>query len=193
MKWYHIVLIAPFILCSCDTQESKQPAAGEHRPDQAQNLRGTGIWENDTFVDELGVTRDRACIKNTGFLAGIFSNSSTPHSPLNVRLTIFGPNNISLQLFENGGSEPLKALTPVSYTVTVTAADGTQHRVKAMNYSDKVAFERTDAATVHDILMKGGKVQFNIGDDFNATNRYQFAIENASGYDVAYKTLTEAQ
>jgi hypothetical protein len=98
---------------------------------------------------------------------------------------------MSLQLFENAGNTPVKALTPQGYTVTIDDADGAEHKVKAVNYSDKVTFEKTDAGIVHEILMKGGRVQFSIAGDFNATTRYQFTIDNATGYDAAFRNLTQ--
>jgi hypothetical protein len=39
--------------------------------------------------------------------------------------------------------------------------------------------------------MKGGRVQFSIAGDFNATTRYQFTIDNATGYDAAFRNLTQ--
>ena len=103
---------------------------------------------------------------------------------------IFSPNNIFLQLFEYAGNNPVKTLSPKRYTVSIEDADHGKHKLKAMNYSDRLAFEKTDAKTVHDILMKGGKIQFSIADDFTTGTQYQFTVDNASGYDEAFKNLS---
>ena len=194
MKLLLSVVLLSGLLVSCETPVPQPNPKGDQRGGQPSGQSGngsTGIWENDRYADELGQTSDRDYICNKGFIAGSFGGTATPQSPLNVKFLIFGPNNISLQLFENGGNNPVKALSPKSYTVSIEDADGGNHRLKAMNYSDKLAFEKTDARTVHDILMKGGKIQFRITDDFNPGKQYQFTIDNASGYDEAYKNLTE--
>ncbi len=184
------ILILSSLFLSCDSSSPKDHPAGKGKTAGTENPPEMGIWENDTYTDELGQTSDRDCIRNRGFITGGFSTAALPYAPLNVKFLIFGPNSISVQLFENGGADPVKAVTPRSYTVTIVGSDGTQHRVKAMNYSDKVSFERTDAGTVHDVFMKGGKVLFTLSDDFTPAIHYQFTIENATGYDAAYRTLT---
>jgi hypothetical protein len=190
MKMACLIVLSSCLFVSCETPPSKQIESGQKRDAELQSSHGTGIWENDTYEDELGQTSDREYIGNKDFIVGSFSTTATARSPLNVRFLIFGPTSISLQLFERGGNSPLKTLTPVSYTVSIEDAGGAQHTLKAMNYSDRVAFEKTDAKTVHDILMKGGKIKFSITDDFTSTSRYQFTIDNASGYGEAYKRLT---
>ena len=192
MKLLLPILLLALLLCSsCDTPEATPAGERQKKGSEPQPSRSTGIWENGSFVDELGVTADRPCIRSRGSITGSFSNSVTPHSPLNVTFLVFGPNGISLQLFENGGKDPVKALTPVSYTVTIVDADGNPHKVKAMNTSDKIVFERTDAKAVHDVLMKGGKIRFSIANDFNPAVQYEFTIDNATGYDAAFKTMIE--
>jgi hypothetical protein len=182
------------LLVSCESpapQPSPGDARGRAQANVAQGVGSTGIWENGRYADELGQTSERECIRNKDIIAGSFSNASTPHSPLNVRFLIFNPTSISFQLFEYGRNNPVTALSPKSYTVSIEESDGGKQKFRAMNYSDKLAFEKTDAKAVHDILMKGGKIQFSIVDDFNAKTQYQFTIENAGGYDEAYKNLTE--
>ena len=178
------------LLVSCESP-APQPTKGDAGDRAQANVGSTGIWENGRYADELGQTSDRECIRNKDIIAGSFSNASTLNSPLSVRFLIFNPTSISFQLFEYGGNNPVKALSPRSYTVSIEERDGGKPKFRAMNYSDKLAFEKTDAKAVHDILMKGGKIQFSIVDDFNAKTQYQFIIENASGYDEAYKNLTE--
>jgi hypothetical protein len=191
MKVNTAILILCFLFVSCDSPAPKQNGSGKTAGEDSQSPRGTGIWQNEIYTDEFGQTSDRDCIRNRDLIAGSFSNVAKTSAPLNVRFLIFNPNSISLQLFENAGNTPVKALTPQGYTVTIDDADGAEHKVKAVNYSDKVAFEKTDAGIVHEILMKGGRVQFSIAGDFNATTRYQFTIDNATGYDAAFRNLTQ--
>jgi hypothetical protein len=188
------VILLSSLLVSCESPAPQPNTKDAKDGGQANVERGhgsMGIWENDRYADELGQTRERECIRNKDFIAGSFSNAATPPSPLTVRFLIFNPNSISFQLFEHAGNNPVKALSPKSYTVSIEDVDGGKHKFRSMNYSDKLVFEKTDAKTVHDILMKGGKIQFSIVDEFNARTQYQFTIDNASGYDEAYKNLTE--
>jgi hypothetical protein len=190
MKLLTAIVLSSFLFSSCETPLPKKNESGLTRKGESQSSHDAGIWENDTYVDELGQTSERDYISNRVFITGRFSNTATPHSPLNVKFRIFGPNNISLQLFEYAGNNPVKALSPESYTVAIRDADGVQHKLKAINYSDRLAFEKTDAKTVHEILMKGGNIQFNISGEFKTKTQYQFTIDNASGYDEAYKNLS---
>jgi hypothetical protein len=191
MKVNAAILILCFLFVSCDSPAPQQSGPGQTAGGDSQSPHGTGIWQNETYTDEFGQTSDRDCIRSRDPVTGTFSNAAKANAPLNVRFLIFNPNSISLQLFENAGNTPVKALSPQSYTVTITDAGGAEHRVKAVNYSDKVAFEKTDARVVHDILMKGGRVQFSLAGDFNATTRYRFTIDNATGYDAAFRNLTQ--
>ncbi len=191
MKSVVLLVLLSCLLVSCESSTPKQGATGKNGNGERESALQTGIWENAIYADELGQTRDRDYIRNKELIAGSFSTAATPHSPLSVGFFIFGPNSIYLQLFEHAGNTPVKTLTPVSYTVTMQDADGGQHQAKALNYSDRLAFEKTDARTVHEILIKGGKIQFIITNDFTPKTQYQFTIDNARGYDEAYKKLTD--
>src|SRR5271169_2587319 len=159
MKVCAAILMLCFLFVSCDSQAPKQNGSGHTAEGDSPGPQGTGIWQNETYTDEFGQTSDRDCIRTRDPITGTFSNAAKANAPLNVRFLIFNPNSISLQLFENAGNTPVKALSPQSYTVTIEDADGAGHKVKAVNYSDRVAFEKSDARIVHDVLMKGGKVQ----------------------------------
>jgi len=191
MKTIALFVIVSSLIISCDSPAPKQSGSGASAEGELQGSHDTGIWQNGTYTDEFGQTSDRDCIRTKGFISGSFSNATTPHAPLNVSILIFNPNSISLQVFEFAGNTPLKALSPQSYSVSIEGPDGAEHKVKAVNYSDKIAFEKTDARTVHDILMKGGRIQFSITGDFNTSTRYLFTIDNATGYDAAYRILSE--
>ena len=184
-------VLASLIFVSCETPAARHNESGPGSREKVQSPHDTGIWTYETYADELGQTREREYITNREFVAGSFSNSTTPHAPLNVRFRIFNSTTISLQLFEYAGSDPLKALSPRGYSVSIEDADGVQHKLRAMNYSDRLAFEKTDAGIVHDILMKGGRIQFSITGDMNAATRYRFTIDRANGYDEAYRNLAD--
>ena len=190
MRLFPSVILLPAVLSiSCDTPSAKHDERGSPRNGEMQSAHDTGVWVIDTFVDELGQTRERQYITNRGVIAGNFSTASIPRAPLNIKFRIFDPNNISLQLFEYSGNTPVKALSPQMYSVSIEDADGVDHTVKAVNYGDKLSFERSDAGMIHGILMKGGRVQFSITGEMNTTSRYQFTIENAKGYDEAFSQL----
>jgi hypothetical protein len=191
MKPFPGIVVLVFLFGSCETPVPKHIGQGQSSQGEVQSSHDRGIWEYDTYADELGQTREREYITNRGFIAGSFSNTTTPRAPLNAKFRIFDSNNISLQLFEYAGKDPVKALSPQGYSVSIEDAQGVQHKLKAMNYSDKIAFEKSDAATVHDILMKGGRIQFSITGDLNAATRYQFTLDNANGYDEAYRNLAD--
>ena len=184
------LILSSCLFESCESPPPKQNESGHNRQRDLQSSHDAGIWDNDRYEDELGQTAEREYVTNKDFITGSFSNTVTPHSPLNVKFLIFSPNNISLKLFEYAGPTPLKALSPKTYTVSIEDADGGKHKLKAINYSDRLAFEKTDAKTVHEILMKGGKIHFSITDEFSTKTQYQFTIDNAGGYDEAYRNLS---
>jgi hypothetical protein len=62
--------------------------------------------------------------------------------------------------------------------------------MRAENYSDRLSFNNSDSKKVHNILMKGGQIQFWIKETETPTTQYQFTIDNADWYENAYRILT---
>ena len=64
-------------------------------------------------------------------------------------------------------------------------------KLRAVNYSDRLSFNKTESKKLHNILMKGGKIEFRIKENDTPTTQYNFSIMNAEYYVNAYRKLQE--
>lgn len=153
------------------------------------NLNNTGIWSTTYYVDEFGEKTKNGFITNTDSINGLFSNTATQNSALNVDFLITNSSEISLQLYEYAGNNPVKSSG--SYTVLIQDKDGKRLKLRAYNYSDRLTFEETESRQVHNALLKGGTLKFKITENDTPTTEYEFTIKNADWYENAYKKLKE--
>jgi hypothetical protein len=154
------------------------------------NLNNTGIWRIGKYIDEFGEPTDEGYITNTEYIQGTFSNTATHDSALNVKFLITNSSDVNIQLYEYAGNNPVKAYSPDNYSVQLQDKDGNRNKLIAINYSDRLSFEKEASRIVHNALMKGGVIKFNIVEDDSPTTRYQFEINNADWYENAYRLLT---
>jgi len=173
-----------------ELEQKKQKEAEEKERIRLKNINNTGIWEIGDYVDEFGDKTKEGYIGNKELISGSFSNTATQNSALNIRLLISKSTDISIQLYEYAGNNPVKAVSSDKYSVGIKDSEGNKYTLIAVNYSDRLSFDETDSKKVHNILMKGGKVQFWIREIDTPTTQYQFTIDKADWYDNAYKKLT---
>lgn len=58
-----------------------------------------------------------------------------------------------------------------------------------MNQSDRLTFDASDSRIIHEILIKGGQIQFLIQEYETPITQYQFTIPSADWYDNAYQKM----
>ena len=163
--------------------------ADDKERNRLANLNNTGIWSVSFYVDEFGEPTKKGYIMNTNLIRGVFSNTATQNSELDVKFLISNPSDISIQLYEYARNNPVKAYSSESYTVSIQDKDGNRLKLSAVNYSERLSFEKIASSQIHNILLKGGTVKFRIVENETPTTQYEFTIQNADWYDNAYEKL----
>jgi hypothetical protein len=137
-----------------ELEQKKQKEAEEKERKRLENINNTGIWAIGNYVDNFGEqTKDRY-ITNKESIIGSFSNTATQNSALKVKLLISNSANISIQLYEYAGNNPVKALTSERYFVGIKDSEGNKDVLISENNSDRLSFDKTDSKTVHHSLFR---------------------------------------
>jgi hypothetical protein len=172
--------------------EKKRKEVEEKERIRLANINNTGMWRVGYYVDDFGEPTKSGYIKNTLLIRGTFNNSATQYSDLDVKFLISSSIDISIQLYEYAGNNPVKAYSSEDYSVLIQDKDGNRLRLYATNYSDRLSFNSKNSNKIHDILMKGGTIKFKIIESETPTTEYEFTIINADYYNNAYRKLKEA-
>ena len=170
-------------------KQRKELAKKEKERIKLANLNNTGMWSVRFYVDEFGEPTKQGYITNTSLIKGAFSNTATQDSKLNIDFLISNSSNISIQLYEYAGNNPVKAYSTENYTVLMQDKKGKRFKLKAVNYSERLRFNKKASRKIHNALMKGGSVKFRITEDNTPTTQYKFKILKADWYENAYKKL----
>lgn len=174
-----------------EIEEKKRKDAEEKERIRLANINNTGMWSVRYYVDEFGEPTKQGYITNTTSIKGVFSNTATQGSKLNVDFLINSYSKISIKLYEYAGNNPVKSNARMwdSYEVLMQDKDGKRLELKARNSSDRLTFDKTYSRKLHKALMKGGKVKFRIRKIGRWTTQYEFTIQKADWYDNAYRKL----
>ena len=131
-----------------------QKEAEEKERQRIANLNNTGMWVNRYYVDEFHEPTDEMYIKNAELIKGVFSNTATQNSDLNVKFLIDRYCDINIQLFEYARNNPVKAHYK-QYIISVQDKDGKRYSLEGSIYeSDRLNIK--DCKILNDILVKGG-------------------------------------
>jgi hypothetical protein len=171
--------------------QKKKHEAEEKERIRLANLDKTGMWIVSYYVDDFGQPTKKGYIQNSDEIVGSFSNSATTNSALNVRFLITNSNNIDVVLYEYAGNNPVKSYGSTEYSVSVLDSDGGKHSLNATNYSDRLSLGTTSSKKMHNILLKGGRIQFSIKENRSSINSYEFTIRNSDFYENAFRKLQE--
>jgi len=172
--------------------EQKRKEAEEKERIRLANINNTGMWRVSHYVDDFGEPTKQGYIRNTNLIRGTFNNSATQYSALDIKFLISNSSDISIQLYEYAGNNPVKAYSTESYSVLIQDKDGNRFRLSATNYSERLSFNSQDSRKVHNILMKGGTIKFKIIEIETPTTEYEFTIEKADYYNNAYRILKDS-
>ncbi len=172
--------------------EIEKKAAEEKERIRLENLNNTGIWRVSHYVDEFGEPTKTGYITNKEYIKGQFSNTATQDSKLNVNFLITNSTDVSIQLYEYAGNNPVKAYSTTNYRVLMQDNDGKRLEFRATNYSERLSFDKKASRQVHNALMKGGTLKFKIIEFDTPTTEYEFTIPKADWYENAYLKLKES-
>lgn len=179
------------IIESEELAEKKRKDAAEKERIRLENINNTGMWSVRYYVDDFGEPTKQGYITNTSYIKGTFSNTATQDSKLNVKFLISNSSDISIQLYEYARNNPVKTYSSDSYKVLVQDKDGKRLSLRAVNYSERLSFDKSASSKIHKALMKGGLLKFRITEIDTPTTQYEFSIENADWYNNAYRKLKE--
>lgn len=177
------------ILAKKQQEEQKQREAEEKERYRLANLNNTGMWKLKYYVDDFGESTKEALITNDELIKGLFSNTATTNSNLNVKFLIDNESSISIKLFEYGGNNPVKAYSSQDYTVYIQDKDGQRFKLNAYNFSDRLTMLPSDSLILHNALIKGGTIKFKIIYNRVSSTEYSFIIDNADWYTNAFELL----
>jgi hypothetical protein len=155
------------------------------------NLNNTGIWKVNYYVDEFGEPTKEGYVTNKLLLEGKFSNTATQNSDLNIRFLISDSKDISIKLFEYARPNPVKTSSSESYRVLIQDKDGERLKLRGVNYSDRISFDKSQSLKIHNALLKGGEIKFKMYESDNSSTEYDFVINNSDWYNNAYAKLME--
>lgn len=155
------------------------------------NRNKTGIWSVSSYVDDFGEDTGEKLIRNRDFIKGVFSNTATENSKLNVRLLIDGPNEVDIMLYQYARTNPVKAYRPEKYVVQIQDKAGSRERLSATNSGDRLSFGPSHSKKFFDALSLGGTVKVSIYEAENPVNSYRFDIENADYFDNAARMIAK--
>jgi hypothetical protein len=172
-------------------EEAERKEQKEKELIKLANVNKTGMWVIRYYVDEFGEPTKKGYITNNYTIKGTFSNTATEGSDLNVELLINSSTNVSIQLYEYAGNNPVKAYASDSYSVYIQDRNGNRLSLTAVNYSDRLRFDESSSLEVHKALMKGGTIKFRIKEVETPTTQYQFTIDEADFYDNAFRILNK--
>ena len=106
-----------------------------------------------------------------------------------MKIIIVSSSKIYFQLFEYDGNNPVKAISPENYTILVKDKFYEKFKLRATNYSDRLKLDKKSSSILHNILLKGGEIKFNIINNTYRSSTYNYIIKDASGYENAFKKL----
>lgn len=169
--------------------EKKEKEREENEKKRLANLNNTGMWKVKFFVDNFGEAINIGYIINSSKIRGVFSNTATQNSELDVDFVISNSNDISIMLYEYARNNPVKGYLSNEYEILMQDKNGQRFSLKAKNYSERLSCNPADSEKIHKALLKGGNIKFRIIEKENPTTNYSFNIQNAEWYDNAYEKL----
>ncbi len=166
-----------------------------YREDSIQKAINSQVfWQIKYYVDEFGNPTKKGYLSNPNVINGTFSNSATENSKLSVEFLIDNPKSISIQLYEYGGSNPVKSTGRIAYKIKVKSRNEEPNILYAHNNSDRLVLNEEDAIKLSDILMHNGKIQFSIIElsDYS-TSSYKFEFDNSDSYQMKLAELKNSK
>jgi hypothetical protein len=163
--------------------ENQKKEAAENDRIRIENLNNTGMWEV-LWPGKLSHIRNKELIRGT------FSNTATQDSELDVRIFINAYDDISIQLFEYAGNNPVKSNSIVDYDGFIMCNDASIY-IKGVNYGDRIYLNKTSSQKLHKLLKGEDVLYVVIIETDRRTNEYGFRIQSALWYENAYLKLKE--
>jgi hypothetical protein len=146
----------------------------------------TGAWELKNYSDDFGEPTENKYLVLMG--EGVFSNSATSNSRLQVVFFIDG-DNFSFRLFEYGSS-PVKD-DDHAYVTRIKDSEGVVHDFRLWNSGQSgqigsMILSQSDYNEIVEILKKGGEIIVTMKYSSYSDSDYRFKLD-VDGFDNAIK------
>jgi hypothetical protein len=160
--------------------------------------QGTGIWKINYFYDEFGDKTNNGFITTNNPIRGVFSNSATTNSALDVAFVISAQNRLAVVLDEYASNNILKAFSTTNYSVNIKDSDGVIHSLRGIMYDkgDRIFIDtntrKKHINKLHQILMEGGDISMSIKENsqYGGVSIYSFKF-NANGYKNIFNNFVK--
>lgn len=157
--------------------------------------KNKGIWMKQHFVDEFDLPTDSAYVRLHEDIWGTFSNSAVDDRELRVSFLVTDDREIHVFLYEYGDNLVKNIFSDTMYYNTVILdSEKNKHNLQGRYpyHGDRLIFSGTGFDTITKALSLGGKVRFSIKAE-DSLDSYQFTIEDATGFDVAYEDMLNSK
>lgn len=176
--------------------EGPAPAADFRVAESAPAVKkDKGIWMMKYFVDEFDEPTDDAYVTHLREIEGSFSNSAVDDRELKCRLLVSDSGKVQIFLYEYGDNLVKNPFSrSIDYKISVLDSEKNKHSLKGYYWerSDRLVLSGAQCDAVIQALSLGGKVKFHI-ESTESLDEYQFTIEDATGFDVAYEEMMKKQ
>lgn len=178
----------------------REKGAIEEPTQETAKPEDLGIWAEKFFVDSFKEPTDEKYITTKTMISGTFSNSAATDKQLNVKLLISGTKEptVALELYKYGDSKVKNSGTQKDpYTVSIRDDAGKTHyftfympKKGERLYIDKEAWFGGKDRDFIELLKNSQKLKVNITDDDKySVAKYNFTIEDTTGFENAYNWL----
>lgn len=187
MKKIHTAFIISLLLISCGKSKTNQETESTIQNTIPNTNIDTGEWQIRNYVDDFNEKTDKKYI-SLGPVKGVFSNSATTNSKLDVVITA-DTGYIEIQLFEYGGNHQAKLNGDVRFKVK--ESNGDIHEIKTFEGHTIHNETYTNDSLLRAILLRGGEIKFSTTfSEYGNESSYNFTIPNADHFqDAINKTL----
>jgi hypothetical protein len=173
-----------YSVASPEEATSSMNTDGENEP--------VSMWEVKYFADEFGDETWHKYVTSTNALVGSFSNTATSNSILYVKLIITSTNGFGFELYEYNANNKVTSFSFQDVIMNVKDRYDNEYTFKCSGNERFIAkdVDQKSSMDMLSVLRKGGIVKFTVRIGSNAIySKYNFVIEDASGFIEAYNQL----
>ena len=149
----------------------------------------TGIWTTGNYLDEFGEKTGEKFVTNKNYIRGLFSNTATTDSDLNVEILV-DENTFCIMLYEYE-KYLVKSVGSTKYNVHIKYGDKKLSFSDVPIYTDRITIGTTlsnfkskveEFEKLRDIFKKGYDLQFVIYESGRSTTQYSFTVPSSNFY-----------
>lgn len=169
-----------------DTPETFYPYEEENSENSLSGLTSLPLWEIKYYVDSFGDPTDEAYLCFYLWQEGVFSNSATTSSKLNVQFLITNKNDISIKLYEYGYNEVKSSYGSQTFYISIKDQNNQVHSLSGILSTDRINLSAKDSLTLHSLLLENTELKFSLSSEGST---YKFTLKDNTEYSLYYDKL----